>query len=183
MVNLCSLSKGSGAKGCSKLLQSTFSVLYDIESWIYSGPLIKIISGSLDEDRIIFSVTYVSCAGLVDLHTYKWAFTSVLQFCHPDALEYTLTSWVTSSSVIWLSPWSSWVRVLTDRRRIKETVSGPEICALKHFSKCCIHLRNCSPRITQLAAVPDDVGGCFPLLGQQLWVVHHFLQEGNHLCL
>lgn len=91
------------------------------------------MSGGFDEDRIIFSIMYVNCGQLVDLHTYKWVFTSVLQFCRPAALEYTLTltSWVTSSRVIWLSPWSSWVRVLTDSRRIKETMSSSEICALK----------------------------------------------------
>lgn len=42
----------------------------------------------------------------------------------------TLTSWVTSSRVIWLSPWSSWVRVLANSRRIKEMkkISSLEIC-------------------------------------------------------
>lgn len=34
-----------------------------------------------------------------------------------------------------------------------------------------------------LRAVPDDVGRSLPLLGQQLWVVHDLLQEGNDLCL
>lgn len=32
-------------------------------------------------------------------------------------------------------------------------------------------------------AAPDDVSGCLPLLGQQLWVMHDLLQEGNNLCL
>lgn len=31
--------------------------------------------------------------------------------------------------------------------------------------------------------VPDDVGCCLPLLGQQLRVMHHLLQEGDHLGL
>lgn len=36
---------------------------------------------------------------------------------------------------------------------------------------------------TRHRAEPDDVGCCFPLLGQQLWVVHNFFQEGNDLRL
>lgn len=37
--------------------------------------------------------------------------------------------------------------------------------------------------LKQHSAVPDDVGCRFPLLGQQLRVMHHFLQEGNNLRL
>lgn len=95
----------------------------------------KITSGSLDEDRIIFSVMYVNCAGVVDLHTYEWVFTSVLQCWRPAALEctLTLTSWVTSSRVIWLSPWSSWVRVLTDSGKIKRNNVKPWNLCIKTY--------------------------------------------------
>jgi hypothetical protein len=30
-------------------------------------------------------------------------------------------------------------------------------------------------------SLPDDVGCCLPLLGQELWVVHDLLQEADHL--
>lgn len=40
-----------------------------------------------------------------------------------------------------------------------------------------------NPRLKHHPEVPDDVGCCFPLLCQQLWIMHHFLQEGDHLCL
>lgn len=44
------------------------------------------------------------------------------------------------------------------------------------------HNSECHHR-TGSTVEPDDVGCCFPLLGQQLRVVHHLLQEGNNLRL
>jgi len=121
-----------------------------------------------------------------------------------------LTICTTSSSVVWLSPGSSCVRVLW-HKRIQHLESwflawlggkGPQSPHLPQAgcpppaqaAQVPIHVlmptftlgaamgaQNCTRRSeTSASPSPDDVCSCFPLLGQELRVVNHLLQKADH---